>query len=126
MSASNIERDFQQDVSESIQLVREGMNRFRVLSPFQFDDGDHLAIVLKKEQTTWVLSDEAHTYMRRSYGVDERDLHTRTRQQIISNALAMFGVEDHDGELRLEVQDGRYGDALFSFVQALLRIGDVS
>lgn len=35
----------------------------------------------------------------------------------------MFGVEDRDGQL---VPDVRFGDALFTFVQAILRISGVS
>ena len=64
--------------------------------------------------------------MHLTYDLDERDLHTGTRQKIISNALALFRVEDRDGELVLDVPDSCYGDALCSFVQALLRISDVS
>ena len=79
-----------------------------------------------REGPRWVLTDEAHTYMHLTYDLDERDLHTGTRQKIISNALALFRVEDRDGELVLDVPDSRYGDALYSFVQALLRISDVS
>ena len=73
-----------------------------------------------------MLSDEAHTYMHLTYEIDERDLHSGTRQKIISNALSTFGIEDRNGELVLEVPDMRYGDALYSFVQALLKISDVS
>lgn len=73
-----------------------------------------------------MLSDEAHTYMHLTYDIDEKDLRSGTRQKIISNALSMFQVEDRDGELLIEVPDGRYGDALYSFVQAFLKITDVS
>ena len=126
MSIETMERDFQEKVSAKVRLVAEGMERFRVFTPFLFDDGDHLAIVLKKEGARWVLSDEAHTYMHLTYDIDEKDLHTGTRQKIISNALSSFRIEDRDGELVLDVPDERYGDALFSFVQALLKISDVS
>ena len=113
-------------MSAQIRLAAEGVDRFRVMTPFLFDDGDHLAIVLKREGPRWVLTDEAHTYMHLTYDLDERDLHAGTRQKIISNALSLFQVEDRDGELVLDVPDSRYGDALYSFVQALLRISDVS
>ena len=126
MSIETMERDFQEKVSAKVRLAAEGMERFRVFTPFLFDDGDHLAIVLKKEGARWVLSDEAHTYMHLTYDIDEKDLHTGTRQKIISNALSTFRIEDRDGELVLDVPDERYGDALFSFVQALLKISDVS
>ena len=73
-----------------------------------------------------MLSDEAHTYMHLTYDIDEKDLHSGTRQKIISNALSMFQIEDRDGELVLDVPEERYGDALYSFVQGLLKISDVS
>ena len=126
MSIGAIERDFHEKVSEKVRLAAEGIERFRVLTPFLFEDGDHLAIVLKRESGRWRLSDEAHTYMHLTYDIDERDLHGGTRQKIISNALSTFQIEDRDGELVLDVPDERYGDALFSFVQGLLKISDVS
>ena len=126
MSIETIERDFHEKVSAKVRLTAEGVGRFRVFTPFLFEDGDHLSIVLKKEGEAWMLSDEAHTYMHLTYDIDERDLHTGTRQKIIANALSSFGVEDKDGELTLDVPNGQYGNALFSFVQALLKIADVS
>lgn len=102
------------------------MERFRVLTPFLFGDGDHLVILLKKEGDRWVISDEGHTYMHLTYRLDEKDLRRGTRQKIISNTLSVFRVEDRDGELVIPVEDDRYGDALFSFVQALLKITDIT
>lgn len=126
MTIESIEQDFRDKVSAKIRLAAEGADRFRVMTPFLFEDGDHLAIVLRREGLRWVLSDEAHTYMHLTYDIDESDLHKGTRQKIISNALSLFQVEDREGELVLDVPDSRYGDALYSFVQALLRISDVS
>jgi len=126
MSAASIERDFHAKVSKEIRLHAEGVNRYVVFTPFMFDDGDHPVIVLKKEGERWMLSDEANTYMRLTYDISEKDLHGGTRQKIISDALSMFEVDDRDGELILPVPDGRYGDALYSFVQAILKISDVS
>lgn len=126
MTAETIVQDFHDKVSSKVRLEAEGMERYRVFTPFLFEDGDHLAIVLKKEGTQWVLTDEAHTYMHLTYDVDERDLHTGTRQKIISNALSTFQIEDRNGELMLQVPDERYGDALYSFVQGLLKISNVT
>ena len=126
MSVDTLQREFQRKVSDKIRLSREGIDRFRVLTPFLFDDGDHLAIVLKKQGTRWLLSDEAHTYMHLTYDIDEKDLHRGTRQKIIANALSTFGIEDKEGELVLEVPEQSYGDALYSFVQGLLKITDVA
>jgi len=126
MSVENIERDFQEKVCSELRLMSEGVGRFRVFTPFRFDDGDHLAIVLKQENGSWFLSDEGHTYMHLSYSMDAESLQGGSRQKIISNALSSFFVDDQDGELRLVVKDEEYGNALYSFVQALLKISDVT
>ncbi len=126
MSINTIEQDFIRKVSEKVRLSPEGRNRFRVLTPFQFEDGDQLVIVLKKVGDRWILSDEAHTYMHLSYEIDEKSLHSGTRGKIIWNALTMFDVKEHNRELTIDVSDERYGDALYDFVQALLKITDVS
>ena len=126
MSIATIEQDFHEKVSQEVRLAAEGIERFRVFTPFLFEDGDHLAVVLKREGPAWVLSDEAHTFMRLTYDIDETDLQRGTRQIIIANTLSTFRIEDRDGELILPVPDEQYGDALFSFVQGILKIADVS
>lgn len=126
MSINTIEQDFLEKVSTKVRLSADGEERFRVFTPFIFEDGDQLVIVLKKEGERWVLSDEAHTYMHLTYEIDEESLHSGTRQKIISKALSMFEVEDRNGELVIDVSDASYGDALYDFVQALLKIVDVS
>lgn len=126
MSVEGLERRFREKVAEQIRLRREGVNRYRVFTPFLFEDGDHLVIVLKKEGPRWVLSDEAHTYMRLAHCLDERDPRAGTRQQVITNTLSSFRIDDRNGELVLPVPDDRFGDALYSFVQAILNISDVA
>lgn len=126
MTTRTIERNFREKVSAKIRLSEEGVERYRVSTPFLFEDGDHLVIVLKREQSTWTLSDEGHTYMHLTYDLDERDLQRGTRQKVITNALAMFQVEDRQGELVLKVSDDQFGNALYSFIQALMKITDVS
>ena len=118
--------DFRKKVCEQVRLQQKGRGRYRVFTPFSFEDGDRLAIVLRQEDSTWVLSDEGHTYMHLTYDTDEKDLHRGTRQKIISNALSVFRVEDRNGELFIPIEENQYGDALFSFVQGLLKISDVS
>lgn len=126
MSVQAIERAFKDKVCEKIELHGEGVDRFRVFTPFLFEDGDHLAIVLKRENSMWTLSDEGHTYMHLTYDIDEKDLHRGTRQKVITNALSMFQVEDRDGELLLRINGEEFGDALYSFIQGLLKVADVS
>ena len=126
MSIETIEQDLDRKVSRKIRLSREGIARFRVFTPFLFDDGDHLAIVLKWQGARWVFSDEAHTRMRLAHDIDETERCQEIRQTIISSAASTFGIEDQGGALVLEVPEERFGDALFSFVQGLLKITDVA
>jgi hypothetical protein len=126
MSIEAIEREFKKKVCDQLSVVTEGLDRYRVFTPFLFEDGDHLSIVLKKDGHHWFFSDEGHTYMHLTYDINERELRQGTRQKIISNALKSFSLEDRDGELVITVPDEQFGDALYSFVQGLLRISDVS
>ena len=125
MSIKSIEQDLIEKVSAKVRVIPDGKDRFRVFTPFRIDDGDHIAIVLKKEQGRWLLSDGGHTYMHLTYDIDEGKLFKGTREKIISNALSTFNVEDRFGELILEVKDARFGDALYAFAQALIKMGDV-
>ena len=125
MSIKSIEQDFIDKVSAKVRVLPDGRDRFRVFTPFRFDDGDHITIVLKKEQAGWVLSDEGHTYMHLTYDISEKKLFSGTRHQIILNALPAFKVEDRFGELIFKVRDARFGDALYAFAQALVKMGDV-
>jgi hypothetical protein len=126
MNLEAIQRDFHAKVSAKIRLVPEGTDRLRIFTPFLFEDGDHLAIILKKMGRGWSISDEAHTFMHLTYDIDEKDLQRGTRQKIIANALSTFGIVDRDGELLLPVENDRFGDALYSFVQAVMKVTDVS
>lgn len=126
MTIDTIERDFREKVCQKLRLTSEGVDRYRVFTPFMFEDGDHLSIVLKRENGGWVLSDEGHTYMHLTYDLDEKDLQRGTRQKIITSALSVFSVQDREGEILISIRDDCYGDALYSFVQALLRITDVT
>ena len=126
MKVETIEQDFREKVCQKLRLASEGIGRYRVFTPFMFEDGDHLSIILRKQNADWILSDEGHTYMHLTYDLDEKDLLKGTRQKIISNALSLYSVQDQEGELLISIKDDQYGDALFSFIQALLRITDIS
>jgi len=73
MSFETIERDFREKICSKIRLMHEGIERFRVFTPFVFEDGDHLAIVLKQEEGRWLLSDEGHTYLAFPFLLPGRD-----------------------------------------------------
>lgn len=125
-SVDSIAQQCKASVADSVALHPEGLDRYRVFTPFRLDDGDHLGIVLRRTGEAWVFADEGTTLMRLTYDFKHRDLRQGQRNTVIQTALSSFGMSDHNGELSLQVPDGRFGDALFSFVQGLLRIGSVT
>lgn len=123
MNTIDIERDFQKKVCEEVRLLPEGLARYVVDHPFTFDDGDHYIVVLKNVAGEWELSDEGHTIMHLSY--EAIDLNISGYKEIISNTVSAFGLVNREGELTLSIPEMRFGDALFSFLQALVKVSDV-
>lgn len=126
MDISSIEKEFKEKICDKIQIISEGKDRFRISTPFMFNDGDHIVSLLKKSPKGWIISDEGHTYMHLSYEIDIKDLERGTRQKIINSTLSMFDLIDADGELIAEVENSSFGDALYSFIQGILKITDVN
>lgn len=124
MDTAELEREFKRKVCDEIGVEREGIDRYIVYTPFMFDDGDHFVIILKRRDDKWRLTDEGHTFMHMSYG--EIDLLHGTRKSIIDQVLSSFRLANEGGELCLDVSDDQYGDALFSFIQALVKISDTT
>jgi hypothetical protein len=125
MDLKTIEQDFREKVSDKVRISSEGVDRFRVFTPFMLEDGDHLSIVLKRDSGAWILSDEGHTYLHLAYILDGNDLQGETRDKLISNALSVSKVEDREGELIETVEDDQFGEALSIFVQALHKITEL-
>ena len=126
MLIDRIERDFREKVSDDVRLIAESTGRYLVFTPFCFNDGDHLTILLKQDGPRLFLSDEAHTYMRISFDIDVQELLRGPRQKIIAKTLAKFRIEDRDGELLLELSDEKYGDRHDLFIRSLLATKAVS
>jgi hypothetical protein len=120
-----IERDFKSKVVAELRLIPEGLDRFVVETPMVFDDGDSLPIVLKKENDHWVLTDEGHTFLQLSYLLTDEELRTIGRREIIDRALSSFPIENRNGELVLPIPGTEYGNALYSFVEALFKVDAV-
>ena len=123
MNTTNIEQDFQKKVCEEVHLLPEGLSRYVVDLPFTFDDGDHYIVVLRGVAGEWELSDEGHTIMHLSY--EGLDLNRGGYKEVIDNTVSAFGLMNREGELTLSIPEMRFGDALFSFIQALVKISDV-
>jgi len=126
MNISSIKDDFKKTVCEQIELKPQGEDRFLVMTPFRFEDGDHFLIALKRESDGWILTDEANTIMHLSYWMDTDAIESGNRKEIVDSSLATFSVENRDGELVIPVSGERFGNALFNFVQALTKVTDIS
>jgi hypothetical protein len=122
---SSIENDFRQKVCSDLELLPEGLDRYIVQTPISFGDGDTLSIVLKKDNDHWKLTDEGHTFLQLTYELDEDDLKQPSRREVIDRTILSLGLQNLNGELILPIPDEQYGDALYTFIQALLKIDDV-
>lgn len=125
MKTTGVQRDFKNRVGAEISLLSDGPDRFRVVTPFWFDDGDGLVIVLKRETNRWILTDEAHTMFHLGYWVESADLYSENNLQAIDRIISSPGGERRDGELVLPVTGDEYGKALYSFIRALLKVIDL-
>ena len=128
-----IEKEFKSKVCDEVSLAQEGLNRFIVFNPFMFDDGDHLVVLLKlvpaglKQggvEGKWLFTDEGHTFMHVSY--DDIDIDKGTRKKIIDSVLLSYGIKNQEGELIAEIPDNQFGDALYSYLQGLIKITDIN
>lgn len=122
---NTIAEDLKQRVSELVELEDLGTDRYRVVTPFTFGDGDHLSVLLRRGPGGWEMVDEGMTLMRLTYRIDADDLWRGNRAKIIADTLSRFDVTEADGQLTRNVRDDEFGEALYDFVQAVLKITDV-
>lgn len=123
---TDIENKLRDKISKEISLMEEGVNRFRILNPYEFDDGDHFSIFLKKENGYWKYTDEAHTIMHLSYDMDISALKKGNRQKIITGIISNFGLEEDQGSLSIKISNDDFGGAFYNFIHALIKITDLS
>jgi hypothetical protein len=126
MVSQDIIRAFKESACGEIDLTSSGINRYLVQIPFTFTDGDHYVVILRQEGQQWVLSDDGHTFMHLSYELREMEFEEGNRRKRIDEVLSSYQIENRDGELVLTIPLERFGDALFTFVQAITRITDIT
>ena len=128
MNIDLIQNSFKSAVAKSVELFPEGVNRYRIFTPFHFDDGDHFVIVLRKEGSgNWVITDEGHTYMHMSYHMDLSSLEQGTRNAIIEGALEKYGMEEKEGQIVVRIDEpANAGNIFYNFIHCLISISDVS
>src|SRR5216684_583970 len=124
-NGNNIELEFRRNLVEVVEIHAMGPDRYGIVTPMAFDDGDLLPLVLRKDEQGWYLTDEGHTFLQLTYELEEADFRQGTRRDIVNKNLSMFGLENRNGELILRVENEKLGDALYNFAQALVKIDDV-
>jgi hypothetical protein len=124
MDESLVEIELRRKICEALSVIPEGEDRFIIASPFTFDDGDSITIILKKIEDIWYFTDEGHTFMHLSY--DDIDFEKGTRREIIDLVLRTHYIKDDNGELKIKVADESYGEAFFTFLQGLTKISAIS
>ena len=128
MNIDMVQDSFKQAVCNSVELFPEGVDRYRVLTPFHFDDGDHFVIALRKENRgTWIITDEGHTYMHMSYHMNLSSLKGGPRNKIIEGTLEKHGVRENEGKIFAAIENWENaGNIFYSFIQCLMSITNVS
>jgi hypothetical protein len=124
MDPRELLKDFRKKACGSVDPVQEGVDRFVVKTPFTFEDGDVLKVVVAQESNGWYLTDEGHTFMHLSY--DEVDIEAKTRRRLLDQVLATYKVENRDGEPRAPLREDQMGDSPFSFLQAFTKISSLT
>ncbi len=126
MDPPSVESELRSRICESIRVIPdpEDSNRFVIASPFTFDDGDMISIVLKRADNTWYFTDEGNTFMHLSY--EDTDFDKGTIKEHIDTVLRTHYIKNDEGELKLGITNESYGESFFVFLQGLTKIADAA
>jgi hypothetical protein len=122
MIAADVATRIRRQVADQISIEYVESDRLEVSTPFMFSDGDHYGCAVLRNGATgrWKISDEGEVVSKaRSQGVD---LLGKGRADRLRRTIEFYGLQEHDGELSIEVDDGEFGKAFFLFSQACLDV----
>ena len=91
---AEIERNIAETLCGGIRVVQKGLERYEVITPFTFDDGDVLPIILKRKGDGWEITDEGRTFLYLSYY--DLDMNYETRKNVLSKILSSHFMEGGD------------------------------
>lgn len=114
-------------VNSEIKFHEEEIDRFRVFNPFVLNNGDHLSIVLKKDENNqWILSDEGfiHNLCLNYFDEHSKVFFDRTKVNIKST-LEEFDLKDKNNELIFTVNDENKSYSVFKFAQGLITLSNL-
>ena len=117
-------REFRRSVAATVEVEPTAPDRYIVHVPMTFSDGDHYVVVLRDAGGRWRLTDEGHTLMHLSYEL--RNPESGRAGQIIDSIVQKLGLSRRNGALELDLRSDRYGDTLFTYLQAITQVSDVS
>jgi hypothetical protein len=126
MNAPDLERKLRTQFCSLVELHSDEWGGYEVSVPFFFDDGDALFIRIAQDADRLVLTDEGNTLMRLTYQMSPKQLLSGTRRQLLERTLLHYGVEYREGRLILPLKEGSYGQNLADFVQAVLKVSDLT
>ena len=125
IEVAELERRISSTLNEGFRVRQKGVDRFEVITPFTFDDGDTLPIVLsRREGDLWEISDEGRTFMHLSYY--DINMNSDIRRRVLSKILSSHFMEGEDeGVLKMpQVASENLTDAIYTFTQGLIKASD--
>ena len=125
LSLSEITRDLQSQISQSLRIETDHRGQHYIATPFAFGDGDDPVIALTRQGDGWALSDRGNSLFRLGFQLTDAEYDDPAQRQRMDSILAMAGIKQRDGELVKELPSGQYAAALFDFVHALLKIDEL-
>ena len=125
MSLSEVTRDLQSQISQSLRVETDHRGQHYIATPFVFGDGDQPVIALSPEGDGWALSDRGNSMFRLGHQLTDAEYDDPALRRRMDSALVMAGIRQRDDELVKEMPPGQYAAALFNFVHALLKIDEL-
>jgi hypothetical protein len=116
----------QRSICHEYKVVSPEENRFYIITPFTFDDGDGYSIIVKRKDGDWVLTDEGHTFMELSYRIDLDLILDGPRKRILDRVLKIYKLSLDRGELSIQINPEIFGTRLAQFIQGVSRISVLS
>lgn len=125
MPLAEIARDLQSQISQSCYVETDDLGQHYIATPFAFGDGDQPVVALAPNGEGWMLSDQGTTLFRLGFQLNDAEHNDPENERRLESALTMAGISRNDGELMKPLSPGRYADAVFDFVHALLKIDEL-
>ena len=112
--------EWRQSFGELFNLQCVGVGKYRVHTPFMFDDGDHYVIELVKIHERYAYSDTGNTEMHLDILDVPQFPSGKIYYAVTDNLKELFRIEERGGSLFRYVRDGEsHGKACMDLVRAI-------